>query len=152
MQYACREYVALLEQADMKISMSKTGNPYHNAHMESFFKTLKYEQVHLSNCETFEDVAQKLPHFIEEVHNKKRLHSALGYRSPEEYEMAIQSTKTADQAPPQFSLKSLQSEARSPRLHLCEHGFPYAGENCAVCWSREKTGSNAEQGSKAKLA
>ena len=66
-QYACREYVELLEQANMKISMSRTGNPYDNAHMESFFKTLKYEEVHLSNYETFEDVAQRLPHFIEEV-------------------------------------------------------------------------------------
>ncbi len=73
-QYACGEYVALLQAAHMKISMSRTGNPYDNAHMESFFKTLKYEEVHLSNYETYNDVIERLPHFIEEVYNKKRLH------------------------------------------------------------------------------
>ena len=98
-QYACGEYVALLQAANMKISMSRTGNPYDNAHMESFFKTLKYEEVHLSNYETYGDVIERLPHFIEEMYNKKRLHSALGYLPPEEYEMTVQKTKIAGRAP-----------------------------------------------------
>jgi transposase InsO family protein len=88
-----------LEGANMEISMSRTGNPYDNAHMESFFKTLKYEEMHLSNSETYEDALEQLPGFVEEVYNKKRLHSALGYLSPEEYEVTIQQTKTADRAP-----------------------------------------------------
>ncbi len=91
-QYACREYITLLEQAQMRISMSRTANPYDNAHMESFFKTLKYEEVHLANYESYEDVVQRIPHFIEQVYNRKRLHSALGYLPPEEFEMATQST------------------------------------------------------------
>jgi transposase InsO family protein len=56
----------MLEAANMQISMSRTGNPYDNAHIESFFKTLKYEEVHLGNYETFDDVTQRIPHFIEE--------------------------------------------------------------------------------------
>ena len=67
------------------MSMARTGNPYENARLESFFKTLKYEEVYLYEYETFDDVIARLPYFIEQVYNQKRLHSALGGRVPVKY-------------------------------------------------------------------
>ena len=81
--------VKALEAAGLRGSMSSVGNPYHNAQAESFMKTLKVEEVYLAGYETFADVARRLPIFIEQVYNTQRLHSALGYRPPEEFETLI---------------------------------------------------------------
>lgn len=69
--------------------MSAIGNPYHNAQAESFMKTLKVEDVYVAGYDNFAYVAEGLPRFIEQVYNSKRLHSALGYRSPEEFETQL---------------------------------------------------------------
>jgi putative transposase len=95
-QYASAQYVGLLRQHGFQISMSRKGNPYDNAFMESFYKTLKYEEVHLANYETYEDVIERLPFFLEDVYNRKRLHSSIGYVPPVEFEDAVLNMKPAD--------------------------------------------------------
>ena len=87
-QYASGEYVEALEHAGARTSMAARGNPYDNAKAESFFKTLKREEVYLKEYRTFEEAENNIRHFIEDVYNQKRLHSSLGYLPPVEFETA----------------------------------------------------------------
>jgi transposase InsO family protein len=85
-QYASWEYVDRLKENGIKISMSRKGNPYDNAFAESFIKTLKYEEVYLWEYESFDEAHKNIKKFLEVVYNKKRVHSSIGYVTPEEFE------------------------------------------------------------------
>lgn len=86
-QYASWTYIEILTAHDIRISMSRRGNPYDNAKAESFIKTLKYEEVYRSEYRDLADARRQIGRFIETVYNRNRLHSALGYRSPVEFEI-----------------------------------------------------------------
>jgi transposase InsO family protein len=88
-QYCCREYVERLEAQGILISMSRRGNPYDNARAESFMKTLKCEEVDLRQYRDFDDARQSIERFLEQVYNRRRLHSALDYRPPVEFEQQL---------------------------------------------------------------
>lgn len=85
-QYASLRYTDLLKEHNIRISMSRAGNAYDNAQAESFIKTLKYEEVYLCEYQTMLEARSSISHFLEEVYNQKRLHSALGYLPPVEFE------------------------------------------------------------------
>jgi transposase InsO family protein len=85
-QYACADYTAILKAHDIQASMSRVGNPYDNAKAESFMKTLKQEEVDGTAYRDVADARARIGSFIETVYNRQRLHSALDYLSPEEYE------------------------------------------------------------------
>jgi transposase InsO family protein len=87
-QYASYAYTERLQSLGVQISMSAKGNAYDNAKAESFFKTLKQEEVYLKQYHSFEEASSNLGQFIDEVYNAKRLHSSLGYVPPLEFEAA----------------------------------------------------------------
>ena len=98
-QYACTEYVQLLEAHGIIRSMSRPGNPYDNAWAESFMKTLKTEEVDGRRYRDLEDATLSICVFIEEVYNQQRLHSALDYRSPMEFERALKTAVSTTKSP-----------------------------------------------------
>lgn len=85
-QYASHIYTDLLKQREIRISMSRKGNPYDNAACESFIKTLKYEEVYRNEYRDLEEAGACIAEFLERVYNRQRLHSALGYVPPVEFE------------------------------------------------------------------
>jgi transposase InsO family protein len=95
-QYCCEDYVSYLLKNGFQISMSRTATPEDNAYIESFFKTLKREEIYFKDYKVLGDVKDNLPRFIDEVYNTKRLHSSLGYKTPSEYESEVLKLKPAD--------------------------------------------------------
>ena len=93
-QYASHEYVKRLESLGAVLSMSRPGRPWENGQCESFLKTLKGEEIDARPYHTMEELEQHLEEFIEQVYNRVRLHSALGYRSPAEFEQQQALRKT----------------------------------------------------------
>ena len=94
-QYASGDYTGLLRESGIEISMSRKRNPWDNAACESFMKTLKYEEVYRTEYRNLTDARSRIGEFLEKVYNEKRLHSALDYRSPVQFESTLASATEA---------------------------------------------------------
>jgi putative transposase len=108
-QYASEEYVTVLDKYHMTPSMSRPANPYDNATCESFMKTLKQEEIHCREYRDLKDLEQHLEEFLDRYYNRQRLHSALGYRTPVEFEE-------------QCSAESPEAGAEAPKMSFFRHG------------------------------
>jgi putative transposase len=93
-QYAAKGYTELLMSYGIVISMSRRGNAYDNAKAERFMRTLKYEEVYLCDYDNLTDAKQRIKQFIEGLYNRKRLHSAIGYVPPVEFEQMLLTAAT----------------------------------------------------------
>jgi putative transposase len=96
LQYASEEYIKVLENNRVIPSMSRPANPYDNASCESFMKTLKREEIYANKYDDLENLRANIEEFIEQYYNRLRLHSALGYRPPEQFEQQIEASGSAE--------------------------------------------------------
>jgi transposase InsO family protein len=104
-QYACAGYVEELKTNGMVPSMSRPANPHDNAFRESFVKTLKQEEIYCNQYRDFDELSAHLEEFIGNYHNRPRLHSALGYRAPEEFEQAAAAATSPGGTPGAAAMK-----------------------------------------------
>lgn len=136
-QYAASEYVAVLEKHQILPSMSRPANPYDNASCESFFKTLKREEIYANAYIDMDDLRVNIEEFIERYYNPRRLHSALGYRSPEEFEQTSLAQTTSPGPAMSFwrhekiyrsdNQKPAEAGSRDHRLDESSVGYSLAG-------------------------
>ena len=158
-QYASGDYVRLLHQHHMIPSMSRPANPYDNASCESFIKTLKREEIYAGDYTDLEQLRAHIEEFIEHYYNCRRLHSALGYRSPEEFEQSVSAEVVVPGPSMSFfrhaeiyrpmwdsSWRSLgASTAAAPKTHRLDE-FP-AGYSLAGCSPAEPASASPVLGS-----
>jgi transposase InsO family protein len=112
LQYASSDYVQILQHHQMLLSMSRAGNPWDNATCESFIKTLKVEEIYTTDYDNLEHLHANIEDFIERYYNRIRLHSALGYRSPEEFEKTL-------------SVSDAENTSLVPSVSFFRHGKIY---------------------------
>jgi transposase InsO family protein len=115
-QYASEDYVAVLARHGMTPSMSRPANPYDNASCESFLKTLKREEIYANQYRNLEHLRSNIEEFIERYYNRQRLHSALGYRSPEEFEQAKDADSKTQLCSPKLEFVPGTEEKISTRM------------------------------------
>ena len=124
-QYASGDYVRILRKHQMIPSMSRPANPYDNASCESFMKTLKREEIYANQYADLDHLRANIEEFIEQYYNRQRLHSALGYLPPEEFEQAAQNDATSAGATMSFFRhreiyrSDVKREPDSPQTRRC---------------------------------